>query len=788
MKRLLSIMCAVCILTTLILPAGVLAEDVTYSVTTDEYVRLLGRGVVTDNGRSFNWPQSGFEFEFIGTKAEVYVGSATGTAYFNVSVDGGEPTRMVLNSGWNTLCENLEYNDHTVKFVRSSEAIHGKIYASEIRVDGTAPVPTAQKERKLEIYGDSYTAGYGNVPVGTENESVSAQNTDHWKGYASIVARHYDADANVIAFSGKGMAMNHNSSGTTINEVNTIPMQFEYADIAIGSETQPAWDHSTYTPDLIIIFLGTNDYRGTSDMGANGAYFQEKYEAFLATLKNTYPTSKILCLSKENTCYKEEALAAVEAAGGAEAGVYHYVFKSFGESGIDAHPNANEHISIANEVIGAINSIEGIWGDEEKKETISFNSVTSNVVVAGEYKKGSGTIGQDVMLVLRKEGTTAADIAYIDQAKTDAYGNYAFKFKFDGNINDYKLYVKQGNNDITDTVVGVNNNMLLEADLSLADANGGKVTFGIDTKAYLNADIRNYGHDDPVVSGIIAFYDKDGKLINTSVRLIGVNYDVKTQIKVSAPIPEGAKSAKGFLWYSTKNVTPIAKSVEATQAVSTTDTEDVALEGNIAIVNSVSQTKTAENEDALIIRFIQNGETDTKTITIVEGVGKDITSGTSSILSVAPYITTGTTPLKTGDVIAYSADANGIVDTFALVAQVTDDSKQFKALTAYGQNADVGEYEIGYITGIQGNVVTLNSGKAYAVTNANEYYFKRYSTTRYELSAGTYQLGYVDEYLDANGNGIADTGDSVTYVLIKTVDDVVTDIYAIDSDPRVVLP
>ena len=69
-------MCILCMICTLILPAGVLAEDATYSVTTDEYVRLLGRGVVTDNGRSFNWPQSGFEFEFIGTKASIYVKKA----------------------------------------------------------------------------------------------------------------------------------------------------------------------------------------------------------------------------------------------------------------------------------------------------------------------------------------------------------------------------------------------------------------------------------------------------------------------------------------------------------------------------------------------------------------------------------------------------------------------------------------------------------------------------------------------------------------------------------------
>ena len=548
---------------TLILPAGVLAEDATYSVTTDEYVRLLGRGVVTDNGRSFNWPQSGFEFEFIGTKASIYVKKATGTAYFNVSVDGGDPTRILLTEGLNVLCENLPLNDHIIKFVRSSEAIHGKVYITNLYVDGQAPIPTKEKERKLEIYGDSYTAGYGNVPVGIENEDVSAQNTDHWKGYASIVARHYDADANVIAFSGKGMAMNHNSSGTTTNEINTIPMQFEYADIATGTGAESSWDHSKYTPDLVIIFLGTNDYRGTSAMGTHGAYFQEKYEEFLSTLKTTYPTSKILCLSKMNTCYKEDAMAAVENAGGEGAGVYHYTFKTFGESGIDAHPSAAEHQSIANELINAINSIEGIWGDNEKKETIAFNSVTSNVIVAGEYKKGSGILGQDVMLVLRKDGVTEDDIAYIDQVKTDIYGNYAFKFKFNGNINDYKMYIKQGKNDITDTVVCVNNNMLMSADLSLNDTNGGKVTFGIDTQAYLSANIKNYGADATKVFGVIAFYDDGGNLCDVTTKNINVGYGVKSSGVMSADVPEDAVKAKAFVWKDITTLSPISNVQES---------------------------------------------------------------------------------------------------------------------------------------------------------------------------------------------------------------------------------
>lgn len=793
MKRFISLMCVMCMMLTLILPASVLAEEGTYSVTTDEYVRYLGRGYVHNSyeGRSFNWPQSGFEFEFIGTKAEIFALMPSGTAYFNVSVDGGEPTRIQLVPGWNTICENLSLNDHVVKFVRSSEAIHGKVYINFLRVDGQAPSPTKEKERKIEIYGDSYTAGYGNVPQGIENEDVSAHNTDHWKGYASIIGRHYDADTNVIAFSGKGMAMNHNSGGTTTNEVNTIPMQFEYADIATGTGVEEAWDHSKYTPDLVIIFLGTNDFRGTSNMGSHGAYFQEKYEEFLSTLKTTYPTSKILCLSKMNTCYKEEAMAAVENAGGADAGIYHYTFKSFGESGIDAHPNAAEHESIANEVIGAINSIEGIWGDNEKKETIAFNSVTSNVVVAGEYKKGSGTLGQDVMLVLRKEGTTAADIAYIDQAKTDAYGNYAFKFKFDGNINDYKMYIKQGTNDITDTVVSVNNNMLMSADLSLNDANGGKVTFGIDTQAYLSARIVNYGADATKAVGVIAFYDAEGNLCGVETENLNVGYGVKSSGVMSADVPSQAVKAKAFVWKDITTLMPISNVQKSTQSAWG---EKIKLLANqdIAVVTTSTNVITPENEKAVKVRCLTSGNSEEMSVMIVNGKTLDFTSGS---VKYANYVG-DTQQFNAGDVIVFTekepVGSYAYADTFARVADIIypADDARVKSTTytmtpfenALAEtNSDV-KFVYSYIKDIYGtgNTISLGTGDSAYIDDwaTNQYYYRFIRRDKFQLSTGMYWMGRVD-YEDTSVNPPLRT-----YVLLRVKDGDVMDIIALDSETR----
>jgi len=225
----------------------------TYSIITGEYVRLLGRGEIYKGGRSFNNPNSGFEFIFEGTKAEVYVPYTSAktadvdpdrlnAVYFNVTVDGGEPTRIVLDAGWNTLVEGLDYSTHIIRCVRSSECIHGKIVMSQIRVDGpSSPKPTEVRERRMEFYGDSYTVGYGNVPLGIPNEKFCAKNTDHWKSYASYTARYFNADSNVIAMSGRGVCMNY-KSGETIDTRNTMLEQFWLSEMRTGWERHEDWD------------------------------------------------------------------------------------------------------------------------------------------------------------------------------------------------------------------------------------------------------------------------------------------------------------------------------------------------------------------------------------------------------------------------------------------------------------------------------------------------------------------------------------------------------------------
>src|SRR4029077_970838 len=84
-----------------------------------------------------------------------------------------------------------------------------------------------------------------------------------------------------IAYSGRGVYRNHGGTPDPL-----LPVLFErrFADYA----TDP-WDFS-YTPDLVVITLGTNDF----SLGDPGSGFVDAYDAFVQQVRAHYPSAPIL--------------------------------------------------------------------------------------------------------------------------------------------------------------------------------------------------------------------------------------------------------------------------------------------------------------------------------------------------------------------------------------------------------------------------------------------------------------------------------------------------------------
>lgn len=222
-------------------------------------------------GLFFDWTASGFSFRFKGTKAsaEILTNRFDGNSMFAyVSVDGKDAPDdckfiEIKDNEFAayTLCDGLEYGEHTVSLRRAScmcrgsgaddpRTMAGKLALISLDTDGELLSRPEDKAIKLEFIGDSITCGdnINKLPDGRVIE-------DGIRTYAAYTARALDADYNVMSISGNGVIVS--VLGFPIFE---LPKRYPYVNDLGGRKEE--WDFSKYQSDIIVINLGTNDRAG----------------------------------------------------------------------------------------------------------------------------------------------------------------------------------------------------------------------------------------------------------------------------------------------------------------------------------------------------------------------------------------------------------------------------------------------------------------------------------------------------------------------------------------------
>lgn len=236
-------------------------------VSTDgpDAFRYLGR--VNPATNELSWPGTGVAFDFTGTSATIGLTSVSGDNSIDLTIDGGAPT-VISNLAGTTISTptGLTQGNHTVVLRKRSEPLFGSVFIGNITTDGTINTVNAAPMRQVEIIGDSITVGYG--LDGTYPCTNTAALEDNPLTYGALAAEALGADYSVIAWSGKGLTRN-----IATGEPDTSPLMPELytrygANDADGSYTFPvAW-----TPQAVVINLGTNDFSYVAYNSTGGAY------------------------------------------------------------------------------------------------------------------------------------------------------------------------------------------------------------------------------------------------------------------------------------------------------------------------------------------------------------------------------------------------------------------------------------------------------------------------------------------------------------------------------------
>jgi len=319
------------------------------------HLRVIGRyQACASGGVDVAWSGTGIEVRFSGTGLTLrHRGPRLRYARL---VDGRELPDVYVNEGEQelTIAAGLTPGEHVVRVLRQGEALFGAATWLEVEVmEGQilpAPPPPA---RRLEIYGDSISCGYGNEGADV-NCTFSAETENHYLSYGSLLARALDAELTTVAWSGRGVAQNFaRQPGPTLVDL---------AELALPEQETSAWTNPT-APQAVLINLGTNDFSTEPDPTLEN--FVDEYTRLINTLRARYPQTFILCtvgpmLSGADLARAELAIgAAVEAQKrrGDERIAQHRLTTSNIAPGCDWHPSLETHRNMAKELYEPLHQV-----------------------------------------------------------------------------------------------------------------------------------------------------------------------------------------------------------------------------------------------------------------------------------------------------------------------------------------------------------------------------------------------------------------------------------------------
>ncbi|HEX6274171.1 MAG TPA: SGNH/GDSL hydrolase family protein [Polyangiaceae bacterium] len=240
--------------------------------------RFIGRFT---NDRRFAWSGATIALRFTGTSVSVTL-TDTGDNFYDAVVDGGDPLVIDAMSGTRTymIATDLANGPHEVRVTRRTEAFFNPSTFVSFSVPESAWLPQTVPNRRLEVIGDSISAGYGNEGMGPDCDFVPATE-NHSLTYEALAAGELGAELHTEAWSGIGVYRNNDGGMTGL-----MPERFL---LTIPTESGTTWDFSKYQPHAVVVNLGTNDFA----MGDPGMGFRTAQQNFAASLRMRYPDARI---------------------------------------------------------------------------------------------------------------------------------------------------------------------------------------------------------------------------------------------------------------------------------------------------------------------------------------------------------------------------------------------------------------------------------------------------------------------------------------------------------------
>jgi lysophospholipase L1-like esterase len=223
-----------------------------------------------------------------------------------------------------------------------------------------APLPRA---RQIEFIGDSYTVGYGNTAGKhqcTDQEIWATTNTS--LAFGPLTARHYDADYQINAISGRGIVRNYDGFAAP-----HLPEAYPYALFDGKTEYRDANWH----PQIIVIGLGTNDFSTALHAGekwktrdALHADYEATYVKFVQDLRAKNPQAFFILMASDQAGGEiqtevQKVIASLQAK--AESRIAFVGFTGLDYMACNWHPSTADDRLVSQDLVTFIDAHPELW-------------------------------------------------------------------------------------------------------------------------------------------------------------------------------------------------------------------------------------------------------------------------------------------------------------------------------------------------------------------------------------------------------------------------------------------
>jgi hypothetical protein len=299
-----------------------------------------------------------FGVSFKGTSCTVYTATPNikDHGYLQYELDGVYQKRVRIDGDiTKPLIIKVPAGKHQLWIYKATEATTGPIRVIKVVANNIKPLKVAGAPL-IEFIGNSITCGAASdasdmaCGIGAYHDYHNA-----YMAYGPRVARLLKTNFILSSVSGIGVYRNWNSDSPT------MPQVYENTDFKENSTEK--WSFATYSPEIVSIALGTNDFSNGDGVRPRKPFsaedFVSTYVKFVQLIKSKYPKAKIALLSSPmvkgaSAKILESCLAQVkkqtDAAHPKDKPVSLFYFPPMEAHGCSGHPSVEDHLILAKQV------------------------------------------------------------------------------------------------------------------------------------------------------------------------------------------------------------------------------------------------------------------------------------------------------------------------------------------------------------------------------------------------------------------------------------------------------